>query len=420
MVILFNFNTYLGGGETLLVRFSSYLHKTGIPFHAYCMKDSFIAKQMEVEGVPANKYTCISKCTDYPYLTTQERELLLDDITSTLPQADKYQYLSFCLRELYMLMDLNKRCPGSISHLILHNQDYLYLGRTLTDGLMNILTGKRQFNNKKNLDFNRSIIELINSKRGLIPMSWIISQLWKKEIGLDIPEDMIVSLPSFSVIEGISPKKENNKKIIFIGRLVDFKFASLFAMFNYIKRNPSYHLTVVGKGDKERALNYIYENGIPSDNIHFVGEVSYSVLPKIIAEHSIGYAAGTSIIECAQQGIPVIMALQYNANKPFKRDICGGLFYKTSKGNLGEDLCIFSEDSIEMTIDDTIKEIETDYALAAKRCYEYVQNEYSNEKNFEEYLSRINACESVDTSSIKVPVANAIRRYLFFKSKNQV
>lgn len=420
MIILINFNTYLGGGETLLVRFSSYMHKQGVSFHSYCMKDSFIAKQMEVEGVPANKYTCISKCTDYPYLTNLERELLLDEISSSLPQADKYQYLSFCLRDLYMLMDLNKRCPGFISHLILHNQDYLYLGRTLADGLMSKLMGIRQFNNKKNLDFNRLIIELVNSKKGLIPMSWIITQLWKKEIKLDIPGDMIVSLPSFSVKEGISPKKENNKKIIFIGRLVDFKFASLFAMFNYIKRNPSYHLTVVGSGDKERAINYINENGIPSDNIHFVGEVSYSDLPKIISEHSIGYAAGTSIIECAQQGIPVIMALQYNANRPFKRDICGGLFYKTTKGNLGEDMCIFSEDSIETTIDDSIKEIETDYALAAKRCYEYVQNEYSNEQNFEEYLSRINACQSVDTSRIKVPVANAIRRYLFFKSNNQV
>lgn len=420
MFILINFNTYLGGGETLLVRFSSYLHKQGIPFHSYCMKGSFIAKQMEVEGVPANKYTCIGNCTDYSYLTTHKRELLLDEVTSTLPLSDKYQYLTFCLRDLYMLMDLNKRCPGSISHLILHNQDYLYLGRTLTDGLVGKLTGKRQFNNKKNLDFNRSILNLVNSNRGLIPMSWIISQLWKKEMGLVIPEDMIVSLPSFSVKEGISPMTENTKKIIFIGRLVDFKFASLFAMFNYIKRNPTYHLTVVGNGDKERALNYIKDNGIPLENIHFIGEVAYSDLPKIISEHSIGYAAGTSIIECAQQGIPVIMALQYNENMPFKRDICGGLFYNTTKGNLGEDMCIFSEDSIETTIDDSIKEIENDYALAAKRCYEYVQNEYSNENNFEEYMSRINACQSVDTSSIKVPVANAIRRYLFFKSKNQV
>lgn len=418
MLVLFNFNTYLGGGETLLVRFSSYLHKQGIPFHSYCMKDSFIAKQMEMEGVPANKYTCISNCTDYPYLTAQKRKTLLDEITMTLPQTDKYQYLSFCLRDLYMLMDLNKRCPGSISHLILHNQDYFYLGRTLADGLMSKLTGKRQFNNKKILGFNRLIIELVNSQKGLIPMSWIISQLWKKELGLDIPEDMIVSLPSFSVKEGISPKKENNKKIIFIGRLVDFKFASLFAMFNYIKRNPTYHLTVVGNGDKERALNYINENGIPLENIHFIGEVSYSELPKIISEHSIGYAAGTSIIECAQQGIPVIMALQYNANKPFKRDICGGLFYNTTKGNLGEDMCLYTEESIKTTIDDSVKEIEDDYELAATRCYDYIKEEYSNEKNFEEYLLRINACQPINTRNIIVPVANAIRRYLFFKSKS--
>lgn len=416
MLVLFNFNTYLGGGETLIVRFSSYLHKQGIPFHTYCKKDSFIAKQMEEEGIPASRYTCISSCTDYPYLTVPRRESLLNEIGLSLPSAKKYQYLSFCLRDLYMLIDLNKKHPGSINHLILHNQDYLYLGRTLADGVINKFTGKRGFNNQRNLQFNREIIDIVNQNRGLIPMSWIITQLWKKEIGVEIPEHMIVSLPSFSVKDGISPKKDNNKRIVFVGRLVDFKFASLFAMFNYIKRNPTYHLTVVGAGDKERALNYIKENNVPLDNISFIGEVPYSELPHIIAEHSIGYAAGTSIIECAQQGIPVIMALQYNANKPFKRDICGGLFYKTTKGNLGEDMCIFSEDTIKTTIDEAITEIEEDYTLAANRCYEYVKNEYSNDKNFEEYLVRINASKQADTCRISVPVSNAIRRTLFFKS----
>ena len=246
-------------------------------------------------------------------------------------------------------------------------------------------------------------------------MSWIIVRLWKKEVGVVIPEDMIVSLPSFSKKDDVSLKEKNNKKIIFIGRLVDFKFASLFAMFNYIKRNPEYHLTVVGNGDRERAERYILENHIPSDNIHFIGQVSYSELPGVISEHSIGYAAGTSIIECAQQGIPVIMALQNNANKPFLKDICGGLFYKTTKGNLGEDLCIYHENDINTTIDDAIAEIELDYHLAAKRCYEYVMNEYSNDTNFAEYIKRIDAAKTIDTSKINVPSTGRLRRLLFSK-----
>lgn len=417
MILLFNFNSYLGGGETLLVRFSSYLFKQGVPFHSFCQKDSFIAKQMVIEGIPNKNFSIINSEIDYPYLSTKKRKVLLDEIDNKIPQAENYQYLSFCLRDLYLLLDLNKRHPGSISHLVLHNQDYLYLGRTIFDGLFGKLTGKRQFNNTRFLRFNRFILELVNEKQGLIPMSWIISQLWKREIGLDIPEEMIVSLPSFTEKEGISPRKENNKKIIFIGRLVDFKFASLFAMFNYIKRNPSYNLTVVGNGDKNRALNYINENDIPLENIKFIGEVSYSDLPRIISEHAIGYAAGTSIIECAQQGIPVIMALQYNANRPFKRDICGGLFYNTTKGNLGEDMCIYSEDSITITIDDAITEIESDYSLAAKRCYDYVRNEYSNNINFEKYIECITKTSKINTDDINVPVANKIRRYLFYKNK---
>lgn len=415
MVVLFNFNTYLGGGETLFVRFSSYLYKQGVPFHSFCKKDSFISRQLNKEMIPDVFYTCIENSTDYPYLSQAQREALLLEIETGIPKAAKYHYLSFCLRDLYMLMDFNKRHQGSISHLVLHNQDYLYLGRTLFDGLIGKITGKRQFNNKKFLNFNRFIIDMVNDANGLIPMSWIISQLWKREIEIAIPDEMIVSLPSFSEKEEVKLKKENNKKIVFIGRLVDFKFASLFAMFNYIKRNPSYHLTIIGNGDMNRALNYIRDNIIPINNIHFKGEVPYSELSKVISEHSIGYAAGTSIIECAQQGIPVIMALQNNANKPFKRDICGGLFYRTTKGNLGEDLCICDEAAINTTIDDAIKEIENDYEKAASRCYSYVKNEYSNETNFEEYLKRIRSAEIADTSLVETPSVGPLRRILFTK-----
>lgn len=415
MIVLVNFNVYLGGGETLLVRFSSYLQKQGIRFHAFCGKGSFIEKQMAVVGVDTANYSAITSNTNYAYLNIAQRNALLDEIEKGLPKADEYRYVSFCLRDLYMLLDLNKRRQGCISHLILHNQDYLYMGRTLIDGIRGKLLGKREFHNNKVLDFNQRTISLVNSHRGLIPMSWIIVQLWKKEAGVDIPEDMIVSLPSFSEKPGIELRTDNNKKIIFIGRLVDFKFASLFAIFNYIKRNPKYHLTVVGNGDRERAEKYIRENNIPADNIQFRGEVSYSDLPNVIAEHSIGYAAGTSIIECAQLGIPVIMALQNNANKPFQKDICGGLFYKTTKGNLGEDLCIYREDDIKTTIDDTIAEIEVDYQMAAKRCYEYVMKEYSNEANFEEYINKIEKAGIVDTFELKVPFAGLLRRWLFLK-----
>lgn len=413
MIVLFNFNTYLGGGETLLVRFSDYMYIHNIPFHAYCMRDSFIAQQMEKNGIPQSFYTCIENNCNYPYLSRAERNILLEEIEKDLPASKDYHYLSFCLRDLYILVDLNKKHQGSISHLVLHNQDYLYLGRTLLDGLKEKIFGTRTFNNKKNLEFNHTIINLVNDKRGLIPMSWIIVQLWKKEAGVDIPEDMIVSLPSFSKKEDVKLKTDNNKKIIFIGRLVDFKFASLFAMFNYIKCHPEYQLTVVGDGDKVRALNYIQEHNIPADNVTFRGEVSYSELPNVISEHSIGYAAGTSIIECAQQGIPVIMALQNNANKPFQNDICGGLFYKTTKGNLGEDLCIYQESEIKTTIDGAVAEIENDYHLAAQRCYEYVMNEYSNDANFEEYIKRIKASGIIDTSNIDVPYAGIIRKWLF-------
>ena len=417
MIILINFNSYLGGGETLLVRFARYLYERHISFHAYCKDDSFIIKQLQVEGVPNNCVTGISSNCNYPYLSKKERNDLLDVIEKGLPIEETYEYLTFCLRDLYLLMDLNKRHQGSICHLILHNQDYRYIGRTILDGIFEKLTHKRLFNNKKNLTFNKHIISEVNIHKGLIPMSWIIKELWKRELGIEIPENMIVSLPAFSEGSDVHVKTHNDKKIIFIGRLVDFKFASLFAMFNFIKRNPSYQLSVVGSGDKQRALNYMQEHQIPKANIHFLGEIAYSDLPRVIADHSIGYAAGTSIIECAKQGIPVIMALQNNENQQFHKDICGGLFYHTSKGNLGEDLCLYKEKDIKTTIDHAIEEIEQDYRLAATRCYNFVKNEYSNNGNFEEYLNILRTSMPFDSSNIVVPCAGLIRRIVFKHAK---
>lgn len=414
MFVLLNYNLYLGGGETLFVRFANYLYRCKIPFHAYCRKGSFISKQLCKDGVPKSYYSCISSKIDYPYLSKSERELLLSEIERELPESETYRYVSFCLRELYLLVDLNKRHHGSISHLILHNQDYLYLGRTVLDVLLGKLMRRKMFHNNRNLKFNRQILQLVNQHQGIIPMSLIITQLWRTTLGLEIPEDMIVPLPAFDASKHVLVKAENNKKLIWIGRLVNFKFASLFAMLNYIKRNPSYYLTIVGDGDKKRVQTYIERNLIPVDNVCFAGEVSYSDLSRIISEHAIGYASGTSIIECVQQGMPVIMALQYNVNKPFKRDICGGLFYHTTKGNLGEDLCICSENDITTTIDDAIQEIERDYSLAASRCYEYAQKEYSNELNFAGYIQKIVSTRQIDTKDMVVPLSPRIRRCLFY------
>ena len=416
MIVIFKFESYLGGGETLVTRFAQYLRGKGIPFFVFCKKDSYIHKGLNDAGFDNTSFHAVERDCNYYYLNSGDRRELLQEFKDKIPQADEYKFITSSMRDLYMITDLCKSVKGSVTHLILHNQDHRYVCRSLPDVLFEKLGSKRAFHNKRALKCNRRILDRLNNNGSLIPMSYIITQLWKNEIGITIPENNIVSLPAF---RGAEPQYgKNDKTILWIGRLVDFKFASLFSLLDFIRDNGSYHLYIVGDGDKDFFIQYVKANNIPMEKITMLGEVSYKDLPSVISKYAIGYAAGTSIIEIAQQGKPVIMALQANKTRKFKRDICGGVFYNTTKGNLGEDLCITEERDIKTTVADAVCEIERDYQLAAKRCFEYVDNEYNQEKNFEEYLTVVNSAPIYKCDDIKVPYCGVIRKFLYKHNLN--
>lgn len=413
MIIIFKFEKYLGGGETLVTRFSQYLNDKKKPFFVFCKKDSYIHKGLVELGIRLEYFHAVDSDCNYFYLNAKERDRLLQEFKDSMPKANEYKFVTSSMRDLYMISDLCKTVKGSVTHLILHNQDHRYACRSLIDIVREKLGAPRSYHNKMTMDCNWQIINKLNNNGSLIPMSYIITKLWENDLGIKISEDKIVSLPAF---RGSIPNYgSNNKTILWIGRLVDFKFASLFSLLNFIRDNETYHLTIVGDGDRQFFMDYVRKNKIPMEKISMAGEVSYKDLPEFIAKHAIGYAAGTSIIEIAQQGKPVIMALQNNKTKKFKRDICGGVFYNTTKGNLGEDLCIIKESDIKTTVADAVAEIEIDYQTASRKCYDYVNKEYNQEKNFEEYLQKIDAAPIFYSVDIKIPYSGILRRLLFRK-----
>ncbi len=417
MIILLNFNTYLGGGETLFVRFIKYLESNGIQYLAICKKESFIFKELANTGIPSSKYIGIVNNCDYYYLNNRNRKKLIDCIFSSITKLGKNRIMlvSFCLRDLYTIVDLSKHIENcSITHLILHSQDYLYTCQTLLDKILYNIFGFRFFNNRKNKEFNKRILSEVNNNNGLVPMAYLGVQLWKKELGINIPIETIVPLPSFDKNQLVRNKViKNNKSIIWIGRLVDFKLPSLFVMLDYINEHDDYSFTIIGGGDRNKIDNYIKKNKIDTSRINFLGTLDYSKLDDEIKKHSIGYASGTSIIEIVKNGLPVIMALYNYKHKNFKKQICGGLFATTSKGNIGEDLMLLEEDEIKTTIADTIFEIERDYNDAAIRCYEYTLAEYEINTNFEKYLDHIYRTKLILNKQISIHKPSIIRRIIY-------
>lgn len=415
VIVLINFNTYLGGGETLMVRYSSFLQERNIPFLAFCIEGSYIHKDLTKRNILGSNIRTFKFLPDYYYLPETERNSVLHELRSELKQIQTVRFLTFCMREVYTVFALSKSIQNcSATHLVLHIEDDKYVGQTLLDKFNLKFFKSRKFNNTSTVKFNQKLMMLLNRKHSLISMASIISKFWNKEFGIDVPLENTVPLPSFKE-QAQDIEVVNNCKILWIGRIVDFKIPSIIQMMDFVKSSPNYSLTIVGNGDMEMLKNHMKTNNINESKVDFIGQVDYNKLPNIIKEHSIGYAMGTSLVELAQFRIPVIIALASFDYKPLSKMICGGLFFDKDLGCDGSELMMTPPDKIRWTIPSMVAHIEDNYKSVAEACYQFAKTNYSEHENFERYTDIIKNAELLtkEDRNIKVPSASRLRRKLF-------
>lgn len=413
MLALFNFNTYLGGGETLFVRMAEFLQSEGRKFQLFYHSDSYIEKDLDRLGISLDYRCPISGDIDYYYLTKNEREVLLSIILGNIRVDEKYDLLTFCSRELYLVADLSKELENvKVSHLVLHNQDNLYACQSLLDKLIVKLGGNRQFSRKDMISFNSRLYNEVASKGAVIPMTEPAVGMWNRKYGIILNEEDVVPLPTSTFTDyDFHPK--NNKKILWIGRIVDFKIPPMLVLLNFLKRNPDFSLSIVGYGEEATIRNYIKDNCIDPAQVTFLGKVEYSKLGEIINEHSIGYAMGTSIIEIAKYGLPVVMALANSNYKPFKSDICGDTFYHSNMGDVGVAYNLSGREEDFPLIDDVMHYIVENYDSEARKTYENVRENYDLEKGINKYLRLIEKRGVGGSIHTQIPYAGIVRRILF-------
>jgi glycosyltransferase involved in cell wall biosynthesis len=415
LIVLINLNTYLGGGETLMVRFAEYLQQQDVEFLCVCAAGSYLLADLQRKGIASTAILPIESSPDYYYADRAARQRLVEQIAAKIENRSA-RLVSFCMRDLYTASALCSRLPrAALVHLILHIQDDMYVGQTILDKIVYSMTGRRQFRNSQAIAFNRRLLSMINRKGGLICMADLIAKVWHKNFGVIIPDDHIVPLPSFVATADQSEQEGNNRRIIWIGRLVDFKIPALLAMIDFLSGASDYTLTVIGDGDRGPLIKRMRERNVDSDRVSFIGEVPYAQLQRVIRGHSIGYAMGTSLIELARFGIPVMVALASYRHRPFARPICGGLFFDQARGCDGSELAIISEDEIETTIENAIGMIEADWNAVARACYEYARGNYSAEKNFSTYMAIIHNAAWLSEAErlIEIPVAPLLRKSIY-------
>lgn len=414
MIAIFNFNTYLGGGETLMVRWASYLKDHDIDCRLFFKKGSYIERDLNNRGIDKGQMCPIESDTDYYYIKDKKRKQLLDEIHSYLKNISEVQLVSFCARELYTLTDYCKiNRTATLTHMILHNQDNLYLCQSLWDKFVGKLGISRNFSRNKMIEFNARLFNLISNQSVVISQSELQAALLKGRFGIIIKPGHVVALPvcDFSKTEKI--EAVNNHKILWIGRICDTKIPSLCAMMNVVNRLDGYTLTVVGDGDMDVIDSYIKDNNIDRSKLNFVGEVQYAQLENIIKGHSVGYAIGTSIMEIGKYGLPVIMALYAPDCKLFEIDVCGGLYNNVSLGNIGDNFFYPEFGDKEEHIEDVLNYIDNNYQRAADDCYDYIKENCDLNGNLSKYMELINQSKIVDTSDIIVPSASVVRKLMY-------
>ena len=109
MIALFNFNSYLGGGETIFTRWAEYLNKKGVECRLFYPEQSFIADELLRLGIPDKNLCPFSGNPNYYYLTDKERASLVNWIYEKLKGLNDVKLVSFCSRELYTLIDVAKK-----------------------------------------------------------------------------------------------------------------------------------------------------------------------------------------------------------------------------------------------------------------------------------------------------------------------
>lgn len=409
----FNFNTYLGGGETLIVRLAEYLEKENYDFKVFYKKGSYIENDLVRIGVGKDYMCPIESNVDYYYLVKKDRDRLKEEICSYIKAIDDVCLVSLCARDLYTLVDIANNNPKfRVAHLVLHNQDNLYVCQSLLDKIVLKFKGERRFSREKHIAFNRALFNTICEQSIVIPQSELQAELLKEEFDICTEKEKAVPLPTcdFSNFDYVTPK--NNKKIIWIGRIVDFKLPALVAILHFVSRHNDYSLTVVGDGEVDYIKNYLNNNGISEENISFVGKVNYGDLEVVIKQHSIGYAMGTSIIEIGKYGLPVIMALGSPDFKLFDKDICGGLYSHQSRGNVGDTMFYRKSTDPVVLIEEAFTEVESDYSKASRICYEALKSNFDEKTDFQLYMKWISQAKPISTNLV-IPKASWLRRLLF-------
>lgn len=403
-IVLFNLNDYIGGGETILVRYAEYLKEKSVKYSILCaFEQSWIesnarAKQLEFINWPLKNDSLIY----FPDKIPEVRSFL----ESKLESDDSIHLFTFCMRDYVnaVLLFKESRLKINLFHGLYHPQDYEYLS-SLT------------FNKSIYRKYFKSVIYDLYQKEAIL---FVNNRTVEEIIGVDkISNDPKIRLipinerPSIYSPDEIIPEK----KIICISRFVPFKIGAIVAFLRFARLDPEANCTLIGHGPYEwliRLLTQLWS----IKNLTILTGISPDDLHAVVLENDIGYAQGTSILEIAKYGIPVVIAPYSRLYDIFnKRFSTFGIFgFVEDRFEMGD---LFSfKGAPEFSLAESIQEILTNYSKYQLGTIQSVKKFYATDifgKITEDILTSSVSVKRLLPIEFKPPMLKRVLKYLYHK-----
>jgi hypothetical protein len=385
MIVLFNLNKYVGGGEILTIRFAQYLHDHNIAYTMLAFGENcYIADQAKARGLNITPWPIEEDSV--AYMNDADRKDLLQKMTKIFEKEKLIYPFSFCFRDLYNSLFLFTRFTKTevrLSTGIYHPEDVLYLSSL-------------SLNKSKIINFNKKIIHSLAQKNAvLFPNETALYSSLGKDVNFK-PANIALPIPMPERIpeKQLHPSAEKIN-IICISRFVSFKIAAILAIVRFVRHHQKFELSIVGYGLYRFVLaTYIRFHGIK--NVKIYSGIGPEQLDTLVDKATIGYAQGTSILEIAKRGLPVVIAPYSTLLDVFnKYFLCMGVFGEQNNYNFGDYISNGGKESVPIA--ETILKVVADYPtyrditiehakrfsadIICKQMYEYVlTSEYTNKE----------------------------------------
>ncbi|MGV2841383.1 hypothetical protein [Vibrio cyclitrophicus] len=294
MIALFNLNTYLGGGEVLLIRYADYLKSNETDFIIVCTENSYIHQEACLRGFSFYIWPLANDSLIYEDEFSQSSSANV--IHKDLTRLSRLRCYTFCLRDFYNIVIISKFHPDTFSACatgVYHPDDFKYLS---------------SFTINKNdiLQKNINIFRHLENYKSVIYMNQIgaLKSIGRKCEDPSRLQPIPIPLQNFRKLDIVNCDSLN---ITCISRFVGFKMSAVAHFLKTARMNKKHNFTLIGHGFWTWYIK-IYLRFFRVKNCVLLVNVTHHQLQSYIERTNIAFAQGTSALEFSSHGVPVVIA----------------------------------------------------------------------------------------------------------------